>query len=117
MVDSSGRQRRTRERPQRTQAQIDRLNKLNADSRALLEQLANRLPPEAVAQYQRFGEVGEWGELVDNLCAGLVKRRIPVTEEERDRLAALLAMFGSREDYVYLKDPEQVLAQLVVKPD
>ncbi|WP_194814426.1 hypothetical protein [Nocardia sp. XZ_19_385] len=113
-MESPDRPRRTRQRPGRTQEQIDRLNKLSADSRELLEQLSDRLPPEAVAQYRTFSDVGEWGELVDGLCASLVKRRIPITPAERDSLAELMAMFTNRDDYAYLRDPARVLTQLVV---
>ncbi|TQM25872.1 hypothetical protein [Nocardia bhagyanarayanae] len=115
-MEFSERGRRTREKPCRTKEQIDRLNKLSKDSRSLLEQLADRLPPEALAQYRTFSDVGEWGELVDGLCASLVKRRIPVTAAERDSLAELMAMFENREDYAYLSDPERVLPQLTVVP-
>ncbi|MEU0505415.1 hypothetical protein [Nocardia sp. NPDC005998] len=115
-MDFSERPRRRRERPQRTQEQIDRLNKLSKDSRDLLELLADRLPAEALAQYRTFSDVGEWGELVDGLCASLVNRRISVTPAERDSLADLMAMFKNREDYVYLRDPDGVLAHLTVLP-
>ncbi|MEV0034221.1 hypothetical protein [Nocardia sp. NPDC050793] len=115
-MESSERPRRTRERRRRTQEQIDRINKLNKESRGLLERLADRLPPETLAQYRTYSDVGEWGELVDGLCASLVKRQISVTPAERDSLAELMAMFSNRQDYVYLSNPERVLSQLAVVP-
>ncbi|WP_068055685.1 hypothetical protein [Nocardia xishanensis] len=115
-MESSERPRRTRERPRRTQEQIDRINKLNKESRDLLERLADRLPAETLAQYRTFSDVGEWGELVDGLCASLVKRQIAVTTAERDSLAELMAMFINSEGYAYLGDPERVLSQLAVVP-
>lgn len=93
------------------------LGKLNTDSRALLEDLADRLPPETVAGYRRLSDAGEWGELVDGLCASLVRRKIAITPPEYQRVADLLAMFGGpREGYAYLGDPQGVLSQLVVRP-
>ncbi|MFE9577212.1 hypothetical protein ACFYO1_12560 [Nocardia sp. NPDC006044] len=113
-MEPSERRRRARERPVRTQEQIDRMRRLSEGSRGLLEQLADRLAPETLAQYRTYSDVGEWGELVDGLCASLVKRRIAISSAERDSLAELMGMFGNREGYVYLGDPERVLAQLVV---
>lgn len=93
------------------------LVKLHKDSRDLLERLAARLAPEKVTHYRTLSDVGEWIELVDLMCATLVKGRIPVTPQERDSLAALLAMFeGPREGYAYVSDPERVLSQLTVVP-
>ncbi|SDC87529.1 hypothetical protein [Actinokineospora iranica] len=93
------------------------LVKLNNDSRALLEILADRLPPETVAGYRRLSDAGEWGELVDSLCAPLVRRRTTITVAEYQRVADLLALFGGpREGYAYLSDPQDVLAKLTVGP-
>lgn len=93
------------------------LVKLNNDSRALLEALADRLPPETAAAYRRLSDAGEWAELVDTLCASLIRRKIPVTVPEYQRLADLLAMFGGpREGYTYLSDPHGVLSKLAVDP-
>ncbi|KAA8883909.1 hypothetical protein F3087_37305 [Nocardia colli] len=113
-MESSERRRRARDRPVRTQEQIDRLTRLNEGSRSLLDRLADRLGPETLAQYRTYSDVGEWGELVDGLCASLVKRRIAISPAERDSLAELMAMFENREGYVYLSDPEGVLSRLVV---
>ncbi|MBF6543081.1 hypothetical protein [Nocardia brasiliensis] len=116
-MESSERPRRARERPQRTPEQIDRLNKLSQGSRSLLDRLADRLPPEVLAQYRTYSDVGEWGELVDGICASLVKRQIVVTPAERDSLAELMGLFNNRDDYVYLGDPERALSQLTVAAD
>jgi hypothetical protein len=93
------------------------LIKLHKDSRDLVERLADRIPPEKLTAYRTYSDVGEWAELVDLLCAGLLKNHIPVTPDERDRLAALLAMFDTpRGGYTYLSDPQRVLSQLTVVP-
>ena len=93
------------------------LVRLHKDSRDLLERLADRLPPDKLATYRTYSNVGEWAELVDVLCASLVKGQIPVTPEERNSLAGLLAMFETpREGYAYLSDPQRVLSQLTVTP-
>jgi len=49
------------------------LVRLHKDSRDLLERLADRLPPDKLATYRTYSNVGEWAELVDVLCASLVK--------------------------------------------
>jgi hypothetical protein len=91
------------------------LVKLHKDSRDLLERLADRIPADRLASYRTFSDVGEWGELVDALCASLVKRQIPVSPQERDLLAQLLGMFPApQEGYAYLNDPPGVLSQLNV---
>ncbi|MEU1985022.1 hypothetical protein [Nocardia sp. NPDC019395] len=96
------------------------LVKLHNDSRDLLERLADRLPPDRLADYRSDSDAGEWGVLLDALCARLVRRQIPVTLPERDILAGLLAMLEiveeGEEDYAYLSDPSRVLSQLHVVP-
>jgi hypothetical protein len=55
-------------------------------------------------------------ELVEGLCAYLVKGRLPVTPAERDTLAAVLAQFTRpNPDYSYIDDPEGTLAALTVR--
>ncbi|GAA2978462.1 DNA alkylation repair protein [Actinokineospora diospyrosa] len=94
------------------------LGKLNNDSRALLDAVADRLPPETVAGYRRLSDAGEWGELVDGLCASLVRRKIVLSVPEYQQVAELLALFtGPREGYTYLSDPQGVLSRLVVDPN
>jgi hypothetical protein len=93
------------------------LVKLHKDSRELLERLADRIPPDRLTTYRTYSDVGEWAELLDALSASLVVRHIPVTSEERDLLARLLAMFETpKEGYTYLSDPQSVLSQLTVVP-
>ncbi|MBP2329193.1 hypothetical protein JOF56_009578 [Kibdelosporangium banguiense] len=93
------------------------LVKLNTDSRALLESVADRLPADTVAQYRRLGTAGEWAELVDGLAASLVRRRVVVTVAEYEQLADLLGRFpAGQEGYAFLGDPQGVLAQLAVDP-
>jgi hypothetical protein len=76
---------------------------------------ADRLTGQQLRWSRTFSDVGEWAELVDGLCAYLVKREIPVTPAERDALAAVLAQFvGPLPDYEYLADPDRTLARLTV---
>ena len=51
-----------------------RLRTLHVDSRALLDTFADRLSEQRVSRLRTFSDVGEWGLLVDGLCASLVKR-------------------------------------------
>lgn len=62
---------------------------LASRSAALPEQFADRIPQPQLDGLRSLARGGEWGELVDALTAGLVKRRLPVTVTERDELAAL----------------------------
>lgn len=86
----------------------DRLNKLHRESKALLESLADRLPPDGLQQLRTFSFVGEWSLLVDGMCASLVKRQTPITPSERDALAVVLAYCR------YLKDRDETLTSLNV---
>jgi hypothetical protein len=91
------------------------LIELHDVSRALLEQLADRLPPDQLAEFRSDSDAGEWAELLDALCATLVRRKIPVTVSERDTLAGLLEMLDiSDEIYAYLSDPSRVLSGLTL---
>ncbi|MBF6196184.1 MafI family immunity protein [Nocardia implantans] len=88
---------------------------MSKDSRDLLESVADRLPSDLVDSYRTYSDVGEWAMLVDVLCAILVKRRIPVTEAERDAVANVLGQFDLPvEGYRYLNDPQGVLSELNV---
>lgn len=90
--------------------------KLSRNSRSLLEQLADRFPPDQLEICRDHATGGEWGELVDNMSAVLVKRNIPVTPAERDALAALLNMYPvPLEDYDYISNRDQTLAALNVQ--
>ncbi|MEV5544367.1 hypothetical protein AB0L13_47030 [Saccharopolyspora shandongensis] len=92
------------------------LRKLSADSHALLERLADRLPPDRLEEYRTLSHVGEWSMLVDLLSASLVTRQIPVSPSERDGLAALLNWFrpAAVADLAYIRDRENTLASLNV---
>ncbi|MEV0702660.1 hypothetical protein AB0I53_32720 [Saccharopolyspora sp. NPDC050389] len=92
------------------------LRKLSADSNALLERLADRLPPDRLEEYRTLSHVGEWSMLVDLLSASLVTRQIPVSPSERDALAALLNWFrpAAVADLAYIHDRENTLASLNV---
>lgn len=89
--------------------------KLHKDSSGLLERLAGRFPEDQLRMCRDLSEAGEWPELVDLMCAVLVKWKIPVTPEERDALADLLAMFPiPTKDYEYIDNRDDVLAALAV---
>lgn len=92
------------------------LRKLSADSHALLERLADRLPPDRLEEYRTLSHVGEWPMLVDLLSATLVKQQIPVSPSERDALADLLNWFrpAAVADHPYIRDRENTLASLNV---
>lgn len=92
-----------------------RLRRLRDDSRSLLDTFADRLTERQLAWSRRFDFVGEWTELVDGLCAYLVKGEIPVTPAERDAIAAVLVQFvDPRPAYKYLNDPDGTLAALTI---
>ena len=94
---------------------IENLRLLHEESRALLESVTDRLEPERVDRYRSLSDVGEWVELVESVCATLVKRRIPVTAEERDALAGVLARLSRpKRGYDFVNDPQGTLAALNV---
>jgi hypothetical protein len=72
---------------------MQELHALHVDSRAFLERLADRLPADRLASYRIYSEAGEWAELLDVLCATLVKNQIAVTPVERGILTGLIARF------------------------
>ncbi|APU15386.1 MULTISPECIES: hypothetical protein [Actinoalloteichus] len=93
--------------------------KLGKALRNLLERLdsrlAERISPRQLRSYWSYLDAGERTELLDALCATLVKRQVPVTGEERDILAGILAMYDNPDArHTYVKDPEGVLAKLNV---
>ena len=99
----------------RSPEEMERIRRMNRDSRALLESLVDRLLPERVERLRIYSDVGEWGLLVNGLCGTLVKRQIPITSAERDALAAVLAMFTTpRRGYDHIDDPDGTLAALNV---
>ncbi|MEV6256969.1 hypothetical protein AB0L97_27335 [Nocardia sp. NPDC051911] len=114
--DRVAREARKRQRdPQAIEARNRRLNKMSKGSLDLLDSVADRLPPDLVESYRAYSDVGEWAMLVDVLCASLIKRRIPVTEAERDAVANVLGQFSPPvEGYRYLNDPQGVLSELNV---
>jgi hypothetical protein len=95
-----------------------RFRRLNRDSRALLESLVDRLRPERVERLRHLSDVGEWGLLVNGLCASLVTQQIPITLAEREALAAVLALFPTTttpgRGYDFVDDPDGTLAALNV---
>lgn len=84
---------------------------------ALLDTLADRLPADRLADYRRFAFVGEWGELVDNLLAGLHKRRTQITEGERAELRAVLAAFPVPSGYRYIDRQAEIVPGLTTSED
>jgi len=91
------------------------LKDFKSTARRLLDQLTDRPPPDRLAQYRTFADVGEWAELVDALAASLSKREIPVTSAERDDIAALLNYFDiPRDGYRFINSRDEVVASLNV---
>ena len=90
--------------------------KLAREANELLERLADRFPPDQLRICRTLAAGGEWGELVDNMCAVLVQDDVPVTIAERDALTALLNMYPiPLEDYDYISNRDQTLAALQVQ--
>jgi hypothetical protein len=58
---------------------------------ALPGRFADRVPPHTLESLNLMEEGGEYGELTIELAASLAASQAPVTQEERDDLAALLA--------------------------
>lgn len=93
----------------------DRLNTLHREARELLDTLADRLPPGRVERLRTFSDVGEEVLLVNGLCTSLIKREIPITRDERDALARVLALFNTPvADADHLNDPNATLAAVNV---
>jgi hypothetical protein len=77
--------------------------------------VADRLPPDVLAQLRTFNFAGEWAELVANLAAVLLLRKIPVTTDERDALRGILDSFGpAPAGYAFIADRDTVLASLTL---
>jgi hypothetical protein len=90
-----------------------RMVRLRDDCGALVDRLADRLPPDVLAQLHTFIFAGEWAELVDNLAAVLVLWKVPVTTDERDALCGILDSIGpSPDNYAFVADRDTVLASL-----
>lgn len=85
---------------------------LRARTTALVDTLADRLPPDRLAEYRRFAFVGEWALLVDNLLAGLHKRRTQVTDAERAELREIAAAFEVPSGYKYLDRQAEIVPGL-----
>jgi hypothetical protein len=65
---------------------------------ALPGRFADRIPPRTLESLNLMGEGGEYGELTIELAASLAANHAPVTLEERDELAALLAAMHMPDD-------------------
>ena len=102
----------------RPQHDLESSRHLARESRALLEALADRLPPQHLEHYRSYSAAGEWVLLVNGLCGSLVRERIPITPAERDAVAAVLASFSTPvRHYDYINDRDGTLAALnVVAP-
>jgi hypothetical protein len=91
------------------------LVKLHNDSKALLERLTDRLPQDIVKSYKSYSDAGEWIELINLLCASLVKRNIQITPAERNALKNLLCRFQVPiEGYDFINNRNETLASLNV---
>jgi hypothetical protein len=65
---------------------------------ALPGRFADRVPPDTLESLGLMEEGGEYGELAIELAASLAAGQAPVSREERDELAALLAATGMPDD-------------------
>jgi hypothetical protein len=65
---------------------------------ALPGRYADRVPPHTLESLKLMEAGGEYGELTIELAASLAASHAPVTQEERDELAALLAATKMPED-------------------
>jgi hypothetical protein len=82
---------------------------------ALLDRLADRLPPDQIEQYRKFNFFGEYLEVADNLAATLLRGKIPVTAGERDALREILYSLGRfPPSYRYIATRDEVLASLTI---
>jgi len=92
------------------------LYKLHRDSRELLDSLADRISTESLADLRRLSDASEWTELVNALCAYVVRERVPVAPAERDAFASVLDLFQlpADERFTYVNDAEGTLAALHV---
>lgn len=57
---------------------------------AVLDRFAGRVPEKVMRGLREMTDVGEQGEAVDELVATLVVNRVPVSDEDRAELAALV---------------------------
>lgn len=79
---------------------------MNSESRTLLDVLSDRIPGEQLESCRSSSDAGEYAELVDELAAILVKRKISVAPVERDALREVMEMFSQPMDgYAYLGNP------------
>lgn len=92
------------------------LNWLNTKSKDLLERLADRLSPHDLESYRTLSYVGEQPMMLNNLCACLIQRKIPVTPQEQQAFAELLNWFrpATVTDLAYIYDRSNTLASLNV---
>lgn len=87
--------------------------KLNDAVRALLEQLADRLPKRRLDSYRALGEAGESATLLNELCKMLIGRGTVVTPAEKMALARLLNEVPAG-DHEYLDNRHETLAAIQV---
>ncbi|MCP2163559.1 hypothetical protein [Goodfellowiella coeruleoviolacea] len=64
-------------------------DQFSASATALLDRLADRVPAANAEVLREFAQVGEWGELIDELTAVLVAHHITLTRAEHTTLRDL----------------------------
>ena len=86
---------------------------------ALLDALAPKLTEEKLKQERTWVWVGEWGLMLDNVSATLIKGAIPVTATERDLLDRALTIIGDQQGdaFTYLNDRQGTLDALTTLDD
>lgn len=96
-----------------------RARALSTAIRTIFDVLGPKLPPGRLKDERERGYGGEWGLTMNDVCATLVKCRIPLTLAERDLVAQTLEVFGPHPmlGERFLGDPAGVLAHLTVIDD
>ena len=88
---------------------------MNSESRALLDVLSDRIPGEHLESCRSSSDAGEYAELVDEIAAIPLKRKIPVTPVKHDTLREVMEMFSQPMDgYAYLGNPDLTIAGIKV---
>lgn len=66
----------------------------------LPEHYADRIPADALRRLNLFDRAGEYGELVSELLATLVKHGAPVSDTEQNELRELAAATGQGAEFL-----------------
>ena len=90
-------------------------NAIAEKSQTLLAAVSDRIPADQLHVFEGLSYGGEWGLLVDGICATLVNRSIRVTPAEVSMLRDVIGLFDPvPSDLSYIASFSQVLPNLVV---